>query len=77
MGILAHHNATGVNCLYLNIISFRPVGRFGGLESPPYNDTCGVGGGLANPPYGVSVINRCVWWARMPTLRRFCIFQAA
>ncbi|MBR5676080.1 MAG: hypothetical protein IKX14_06560, partial [Neisseriaceae bacterium] len=41
----------------------------GGQECPPYNDTCGVGGGLANPPYGVSVINRCVWWARMPTLR--------
>ena len=23
--------------MYFNIVSFRPVGWFGGLESPPYN----------------------------------------
>ncbi|MBR5675831.1 MAG: hypothetical protein IKX14_05290, partial [Neisseriaceae bacterium] len=31
-----HRNAVGDNLLYFNNFLFRPVGRFGGLESPPY-----------------------------------------
>ena len=34
-----HHNAVGVNLLYFNNFLFRPVGRFGGLGSPPYGVT--------------------------------------
>ncbi|MBR5940956.1 MAG: hypothetical protein IKZ88_06820 [Neisseriaceae bacterium] len=37
MGFPAHHNAVGVNLLSFNNFLFRPVGRFGGLGSPPYD----------------------------------------
>ncbi|MBR5941337.1 MAG: hypothetical protein IKZ88_08765 [Neisseriaceae bacterium] len=57
MGFQPTDNAVGVDFMFSGclkdlflLIFVAPIRAFGGQECPPYNDTCGVGGGSKTHP---------------------------